>query len=216
MLRTMLAHLNTHPEVLTAITFLATLKTTLGSNIVGLDDIAAGAGATEGVTENKDTARREAIRFGVPIAAAVKAQANFVGNAELRVKVNFSRSDLEGLREENYLPVIKGIATEAQALAADLVGRGITAAHLANLVLWNGKFRTLVAAPKTKQSDISENITKYDNLLGETMKLVREQMDPTAQAASLSFPDFYVGYLAARVIIDRAAGFGDAPTSPTP
>ena len=123
MLRTVLAHLNTHPEVLTAITFLATLKTMVGTNIEGLDDIAAGAGATEGVTENKDTARREAIRLGVPIAAAVKAQANFVGNAELRVKVDYSKSDLEGFREENYLPIIEGIATEAQALAADLVGR---------------------------------------------------------------------------------------------
>ena len=215
MLRTLFGHNQSHPEVLAGVTFLQTLTTMLNSSLGNLDLIAADAGVTDGITENKATARREAISFAVPIAAALKAHANFGGDAELRVKVDFSRSDLEGLREENYLPAIEGIATQAQTLAATIAGRGISAAHIASLVMWNGKFRALLSAPQQKQTDITEDTAKYDKLLGETMTLVREQMDPTAEAASLTFPDFFVGYRAARVVIDRPGGLG-GPTPPTP
>ncbi len=216
MLRTVSEHMKKHPEVRSDVTLLETLTVALDGGIARIDAAAAKVTTTTGVTENKETARRMAISFAVPIAAAVVAHANLAGDAVLRTKVDYSKSDLAGLREEKYLPAVEGIATEAQAIAADIVGRGIKPAHLAELVKWNAAYRKLVASPSATQTEITEDTLTLANEIDGTMKTVREQMDPTAEAAGLSFPNFTSGYKSARVIIDRPGTQGTDSVPPTP
>ena len=113
------------------------------------------------------------------------------------------------------MPAVEGIATAAAGLMAAISLRGIKAAHLADLVKWNAEYRKLVATPSVTQTEITEAILALANEIDGTMKMVREEMDPTADAAALSFPNFTSGYKSARVIIDRPGTQG-GPTGPVP
>ena len=219
MLRTVSVHNGKHPEVLADIVMLATLTTELNAGLGRIDTAVAKAGTTVGVTQNKETARRMAISFAVPIAAAVKAEATKTNDAVLRGKVDYSKSDLAGMREEDYMPAAEGIATAAAGLTVQISQRGIKAEHLASLVSWNAAYRNQVAAPSATQTEITEANLTLANEIDGTMAMVREQMDPTAEAASLSFPNFASGYKSARVIIDRPGtqgGEGGADPVPPP
>lgn len=215
-MRTVSGHFKKHRDVLADVTALGTQAAELDAGIKRIDAAAAKAGTTVGVTENKATARRMSISFAVPIAAAVLAEAKKAGDAELRGKVDFSKSDLAGMREEKFMQVVEGIATEAAGLTVEISQRGIKPEHLASLVSWNAEYRKLIAAPSTTQTEISEATLALANEIDTTMKMVREEMDPTAEAASLSWPNFTSGYKSARVIIDRPGTQGGPDVPPTP
>lgn len=137
------------------------------------------------------------------IAAALAAFGVKTNNLELEAQVDLTFSDLDHLAEENLIATSDRIANLVTANLAALVPYNITQA---DLTLLDG-YRTQFLAKETKPREAvvarSQETKQIAPLIDNLRTLLNRQLDRLMLAFKKTNPEFYAGYLGARVIVDR-------------
>jgi hypothetical protein len=79
-------------------------------------------------------------------------------------------------------------------------------------------FAGLRTAPRSKAADRKAQTEMLPQLIASVRSIFRNQIDKLMTPFKRTEPEFYAGYFAARIVIDRAATRPDAlaPPAPTP
>jgi len=208
---------NRYPAVIAKI---PAFVTALGDLGVKLEYIKAQAqiqaGKTDGVTQDKNTAKQALCDKAFEVGSSVGSYASTVKNGELAAKVNFTHSDLLRSRDIETAGLCQNIRTAATDNLAALSDYGVTAADLTDLAQKIANYETALSTPanarvskKTATDNLDAGFTDLDSILASRM----DALLPKFQALSA---DFVKDYWNARNIVDTAASHTSPAPAPTP
>lgn len=174
------------------------------------------AGKTDGITQDKNTAKQALCDKAFEVGSAVGSYASTVKNGDLAAKVGFTHSDLLRSRDIETAGLCQNIRTAATDNLAALVDYGVTAADLTDLAQEISDYETALSTPanarvskKTATDNIDAAFTDLDNILANRM----DALLPKFQAVSA---DFVKDYWNARNIVDTAASHASPAPAPAP
>jgi hypothetical protein len=98
----------------------------------------------------------------------------------------------------------------------ELAPYGVKSADVKALPTGITTFAGMKTAPRSAKAARSGATGSVASLIGATRSLFRNQLDKMMTPFRKSNPDFYAGYFAARVIVNRAATQAPAPAGPSP
>jgi hypothetical protein len=169
---------------------------------------------TGGITDEKGLARGTLEDLALEVADAVSAFAAKSGNASLSADVHVSRSSLDQAQDDDLVQTGERIRDAANDNIASLADYEITAAKVTTLSNAITAFSGMKTAPRTAKASKSGATTSIASLVQTTRSLFRNQLDKLMTPFRKTNPEFYTGYFAARVIVDRAATRPAAPATP--
>ena len=176
--------------------------------------------ARAGAAESKRLVTNLLLDTTMEVAGALASFAALNHDAALEAKVDFSRSDVASLPDNE----IDDKADAVLALAADLLKKpesklgdfGIDQAKLDSLAGRSAAYSKTVGLPRaatvklsTTTGAIKRQFEAIDDLLARVLERLIVQFKASA-------PDFFSDYQAARVIVDRGGGRGSSPASVVP
>jgi hypothetical protein len=169
-----------------------------------------------GTTEDKNNARTGLEDAAVAIASKGYAFAVNTNNMDLKEQFNYTKSDLQRLRDGELDGVCQNIHDAADANAAALVSYGIVAGDITGLKDLIDAYKAIVTGPRTKIGNRSAAKDDLKTLFKQADNTLKQQMDKLAIGFKTSHPDFYNQYLAARVIVDAPTQKKEETPPPTP
>ena len=108
---------------------------------------------------------------------------------------------------------VSGLATANLAALADY---GITQADVTALDGLTTQFHGVKTAPRKAIATRAGQTKTLPPAVKTVTSLLRNQLDKQILMFKKSNPEFYAGYVSARVIVDRGSRKGAAPTPPAP
>ena len=177
----------------------------------GIGEISGSAGKQQtpitGATGAKAQVRHDYEEQILVIASQLSALAEVKSDANLAGQVELTLSALDKLADDDLEETGTRIANLATTHMAALADYGITAADVTALNGFTTQFHGIKTAPREAVVDRSSQTTT---------SLLRNRLDKMLTRFKKSNPEFYAGYLAARVIVERGGSGGSTPTPPTP
>ena len=173
---------------------------------------------TKGVAKDKVSLRKILSQNAADIASPIFAYANKTKNETLNQIVNYSKSDIEKIKDDLIVATCTNIKKAATDNLAALADYGLTAAMLTafqtNMDNYSGatpKPKLTKATKTTETANIKATIKDIDNVL-------KNEMDKLVVNFKAANPNFVSDYKNVRVIIDPNSGGGskDKPTGDTP
>jgi hypothetical protein len=126
------------------------------------------------------------------------------GNEKLASKMNETFSELNEMRNEDFIPKIKEIIKEAEKYSEVLeADYGITAMEIEGLKSDMNHFLELNGKPRAYQVASIQATKDLEQLFEEAEKILATKLDKVIKIFKHRDPNFYNGYLAARVIVDK-------------
>jgi hypothetical protein len=116
----------------------------------------------------------------------------------------------------DYEEQILVIASQLSALAEVNGDANLAAQVELTLSALTTQFHGIKTAPRTAVVDRSSQTTTLPDKIAGVTSILRNRLDKLMTRFKKSNPEFYAGYLAARVIVDRGGGNGSTPTPPAP
>jgi hypothetical protein len=171
---------------------------------------------TGGITDEKGQARGALEDLALEVADEVSAFAAKTGNASLSADVRVSRSSLDQAQDDDLVQTAERIRDAANTNVASLADYGVTAAEVTALSDAITAFSGMKTAPRTAKASKRGATTSIASMVETTRSLFRTQLDKLMTPFRKTNPEFYTGYFAARVIVDRAGTRPSAPTTPPP
>ena len=173
---------------------------------------------TEGVTEDKEQVRGALEEILSVVADQLAALAEETENAELAAKVELNRSVIDRLSARDLnLAAERVLEATAQNLAA-LADYGITAAEQTELAGAAELFANKKEKPRQAIVGRQVETQSIPGAINTVRSIFRNQIDKMMTGFKRTEPDFYKGYFAARIIVNRAATRpakdDEAPPSP--
>jgi len=156
-----------------------------------------------GITDDKQTKKKELAILGNIVAGVVKGYANTVGDKKLAAEVNFSESGLLADKDEEILINADIIFTRATKFKIELVDYGITPELLDGFEALIGDFSDKKPAPTNAKNTKEVLTVKLDLLFDEANDILKLQMDNTGKIFKTLNTEFYDLYKASRKIINR-------------
>ena len=152
------------------------------------------------------------------IAAGIFAFAAKTNNLELEAQVDLTFSGLEHLSGEDLVAAGDRIANLVTANVAGLVAYNITATDATLLGTYKTQFQAKETKPREAVVDRSKETKQIAPLIRNLRSLLNRQLDKLMLGFKKTNPEFYAGYLTARVIIDRGhpKKKKTTPAKPTP
>lgn len=176
----------------------------------------SGDQAATGDAAAKAAARTELENVAMEIGDQLAPLASKTGNHELLAKVDLAKSVVDHLADSDLLiyarGVAKGAAENSAVLASDYK---ITAADLAALDEAIAKFDRMKTAPRDAIVNRKVATLSLPEAITFVRGIYRNEIDKMMTRFKKKEPDFYKGYFAARVIVDRGGSTG-SQTRPTP
>jgi hypothetical protein len=160
---------------------------------------------TSGITDEKAVSRGKLEDLTLEIADPVAAFAAKSGDAELAAGVHVSRSSLDQAQDDNLIQIAERIRDAATPHADALKDYGVTNAEITALGDAITAFSGMKSAPRTAKANKSGATSSVASMVQSTRSLFRNQLDKLMTLFRKTNPEFYTGYFAARVIVDRAA-----------
>ncbi len=186
----------------------------------GITDINNSAGKQQtpvsGAANAKAQVRHDYEEQILVIASQLSALAEVNGDANLAAQVELTLSALDKLSDDELEETgtrVAGLATTNLAALADY---GILQADVTALTTLTTQFHGIKTAPRTAVVDRSSQTTTLPDKIAGVTSILRNRLDKLMTRFKKSNPEFYAGYLAARVIVDRGGGNGSTPTPPAP
>ena len=143
--------------------------------------------------------------------ASIAAAAN---DAKLAAKAEFSKSGLGKLSDDELEADGERVAALAKANQAALTDHLVTGADVTELEQLGDDFDQIKNQPRTAIAGRAAETATLPDLITAQTNLLRDRLDKQMTKFRLSRPEFYAGYLSARVVVDRG---GSAPAKrPTP
>jgi hypothetical protein len=148
------------------------------------------------------------------IAAAAK-------DPELAAQVEFSKAGLGKLSDDDLLKAGTRVATLAKANMPALADHLVTDADVEELEELTRDFDGIKNQPRTVIAGRAGETATLPDLLTAVTDLLRDRLDKQMTKFRLSHPEFYAGYLSARVVVDRGGSAAAKPaeaatTKPAP
>jgi hypothetical protein len=162
---------------------------------------AAGAVIT-GIAMDKGVSAADLCALAARNAGLIYAYAAKTGNNTLRQAVDFSKSDLQRLKDAELAPVCQNIHDAGVANLAALGDYGVTAAKLAEFQTAINGYLAQIAAPR--DAIVDRKVTKANivELFKQGDFILREVLDKLIEDFADDNPDFVKQYKSARIIID--------------
>lgn len=186
----------------------------------GIADISGSAGKQQapitGAGGAKAQVRHDFEEQILLIANQLAALAEVNSDANLAAQVEFTLSALDKLSDGDLEATGKRVSGLATTNLAALVDYAIVAADVAALDVLTTQFHTAKTAPRTAVVDRSSQTVTMPDKIANVTSLLRNRLDKLMTRFKKSNPEFYAGYLAARVIVDRGGSGGSTPTPPIP
>jgi hypothetical protein len=171
---------------------------------------------TSGAEDQKQQVRHDYEDEILRIAHQLSALAAKNNDANLGAQTELTLPQLDKMSDdilENEGKRISGLATANLAALADY---GIVAADVTGLNTLTTQFDGLKTAPRTAIAGRSGQTKTMPTAIQSIMSILRNRLDKQMVMFKKTQPEFYAGYLSARVIIDRGGHSGGASPSPAP
>ena len=169
-----------------------------------LDDILASAQAssedTTGYTIDKANKRRALEQLGIKITRALTAYSNVANNVTLRAKIDFNKSDLERMRDNDIYTNAKLIEDYATQFSSNLAPYGISAMDISDLGIKLKDFFEIIQTPKIKIEIRSSYFEQLEMQIAEEDKHLKEVLDPLMGVLEFDEPLLFTQYKKARSI----------------
>ena len=110
----------------------------------------------------------------------------------------------------------KNISELATANIAALAGYNITAADVTALDNLTTAFHGAKTEPRAAVVDRKKQTDTLPGAIADVRSILRNRLDKQMTTYRRTNGEFYAGYLAARVIVDRGGGGGKKPAPPAP
>lgn len=171
---------------------------------------------TTGITGDKRTLRDDLEAKTLEIADQLSALAAKNNDSNLGAQVEMSKSSLDKMDDttlELTAERVVGLANDNIAALADfdVLAADVTALDAARVAFAGAK-----TAPRTATGERKAQTEGLPAKIGTVRSIFRNEIDKMVTKKKKSDLDFYNGYFAARVIVNRAATHKSASPPPTP
>ena len=155
------------------------------------------------------------------VADQVAALAAKNGDAVLEAQADLNLTQLDVLSADDLEATATRIVNLATANLPALAAYKITQADLTELTTLTGTFHTAKTTPRVAVVDRKKQTDSLVPLVKSLKSALQRRLDRQMRVYKKPQPEFYAGYLAARVIVDRGHGPKTKPptapaTPPTP
>jgi hypothetical protein len=175
---------------------------------------------TEGITDEKAQVRDDLEEKLLVIADAIAAFAVKTADPDLAAKVDLTKSSIDRLPASDLVQTAGRIAGLAGEKLAELGPYGVTDANKKELEDAAALFDETKDAPREAIIGRKVETLSLPAAINAVRSIFRNEIDKLVSGFKKPEPDFYTGYFAARIVIDRAATIppkdGSAPPSPPP
>ena len=187
---------------------------------VGIEAIAQKGGRqktpTTGAADAKGNVRHGYEAKILEIGDQLASIAAVANDPVLAAQVEFSKAGLGKLSDDDLETAGKRVATLAKANTAALADHLVTAADVAELEQLTSDFDQIKNQPRTTIAGRAGETATLPDLITAETNLLRDRLDKQMTKFRLSHPEFYAGYLSARVIVDRGGSAPPKPPTPPP
>jgi len=172
---------------------------------------------TTGVTADKAQARTDLEDKTLEIADQLAALAAKNGNNDLAAKVEMTKSSLDRMQPNDLEATAERVADLANTNIAALAAYGVAAADVTALNTARTTFQGIQSTPRELAAGRKALTKSLSELIANVRSIFRNEIDKMMTPYKKSNPDFYNGYFAARVIVNRAASqHKETPQPPPP
>ncbi len=133
-------------------------------------------------------------------------------NAEL---INFTQSELEGMRDVVLLQAAETLIEKTGPIAVPLVGYGVSALMLTNLGTRRTNFDNKISRPRVKIVERKTHTVNIDAEVKLIDKVLEQRLDNLILGFKTSNPNFVTGYFNARIIVNTGATTSETDISVT-
>ena len=174
-----------------------------------------------GVTGDKASARNDLEEKTLEIADQLSAFAAKNGDHTMGAQVELTKSMLDKSQDNDLEQTAERIGNLANTNMAALADYGVTAADVTALTDLRTTFGGIKTGPRTATAERSTQTASLPQLINEVRSIFRNEIDKLITKFKTSNAEFYNGYFAARVIVNRPGTQKKAtppppPTPPTP
>lgn len=155
-----------------------------------------------GLVAEKRNLKASLVNSIFAISSQMYAMACKTKDLVLQGKVNFSKSELEALRDGELPTTSKTVSELARTKLPELVTYEVTAAGLDALDELTGQYNTSLSTPRNSVSERMANNVRIKGLFAFAKVLLNEQVKYQMIRYEISDPEFYTGYLNASKIVD--------------
>ena len=178
-------------------------------------DVKAAAPIT-GPADDKAVARFDLENKILLIANQIAALGVANNDLTLEGQADLSMTDLDRLKEADLVATATRIGNLATANLSALAAYNVTQTDIDALTALATRFQGLKTAPRQAVVDRKKEIGQMPPVASHLLSTLRRQLDRQMFTFKQAQPEFYAGYLAARVIVDRGAAAKKKKTTTPP
>ena len=159
--------------------------------------------AITGAAVDKALLRHQYEEEIVRIAAQVAAFGAKTSNATLEAEADLTFSHLDDLSAETLVATGQALSGLVTANLTGLAAYSLTATDATGLSDYAARFDTAKTLPRQAVVDRSKEVQQVSPLIKNLRSVLHRQLDRLMLNFKKANPEFYAGYLSARVIVDR-------------
>ena len=172
---------------------------------------------TAGLTVDKAQLRTDLEDETLEIADQLAALAEKTNQGDLAEQVRMTKSSLDKLLDNDLEQTAERTVFLANNNIGALADYGVLPADVTALDTARTAFHDMITVPREAAAQRKAQSQSLPQLIAKVRSIFRNELDKLMTPFKKSNPDFYAGYLAARVIVDRAATHATTPPpAPTP
>ena len=217
MFQTTLAFLDTNNSVWSGTAAFADAVTRAKTGVTTINTAAdTQTTPTTGVTGDKAQARTDLEDKLLAVADQLAALAAKNNDNDLAAQVDVTKSTLDRMVDSDLESTAERVTNLATANIADLAAYGVTAADVTALNTLRTTYAGIKTAPRETAADRKAQTQSLPQLIAHVRSIFRNEIDKMMTPFKKSNADFYNGYFASRVIVNRAATHAAPKTKPVP
>jgi hypothetical protein len=205
MYHAVISHCDANAAIVATVPAFATLLTAFKAKVSSIDSTAAlEAQVISGIATDKKVMRTNLCQQAADIAAVVYSYAVSVANNTLKEEVDFSKSELKDLRDDQLAPTCRNIHDAANDNLVALATYGITAPMLAAFDTLIDDYAAAVPKPRNAAALRKTYASTLKTLYKDSSGMLDDQMDPLAVQFKAANLEFYTTYKNNRITVDPA------------
>ena len=158
--------------------------------------------ALVGVSAAKEAKKAIVLEKAFAISSALSAFAVVTNNVELISHMKIAKSKLEVASRSNVLVLVDRIIARATDYVGQLDAYGVDQASIDELLILRAELNVQMNAPRNAIIERKGKTQRIQTLTSEIDAIIRLQLDKLVVVLKNDFPDFYMNYTDARIIIE--------------
>ena len=217
MFQTTLSFLDENNSVWSKTPAFADAVTRAKTGLTAIQDAAqAQESPTSGVTQDKAQMRADFEESLLAIADQLSAFAAKQGDHDLGAKAEMTKSSLDKLTDNGLDQTAQRIVGLANTNLAALADFGVTADAVTALETARADYAAIKTSTREAAIGRKTQTESLPQLIANERSIFRNEIDKMVTGKKKNNPEFYSGYIAARIIVNRAATIPKKGTNPPP